>query len=110
MARAADELDPDELEQIAEPRYHQRTIVGISTDMQLRIHCICHKISGAAADVLRASAYRDPSHSSRRSVGFLLKAVAAREAPEPACHAFGPESAVYPSEFRRLTGPAVPAL
>jgi hypothetical protein len=53
MARAADEVKSDMLEQIAEPRYHLRTIVEFPKDMQLRIHCICHKISGVPPNAFR---------------------------------------------------------
>jgi hypothetical protein len=104
-------MDPDELEQIAEPRYHQRTVVGILTHMQLRIFCICHKISSTAADTLTTSGGWRPQPLSRSRFGFFQYSVAVprnalRRASTPSVQK---ESLDYPSEFRRRPEPAVPA-
>jgi len=51
MAQAsAEESNPVDLGQIAEPHYHQRTVGWFLKEMQLRIRFICHKIYGDAAN------------------------------------------------------------
>lgn len=110
MARAADAGDPDELEQIAEPRYHQRTVVGILKDMQLRIHCICHKISGTATNEVTTSVGDDRSHRHEDQSDFFRTPSPLEDVLRPACTpSVQKESPADPSEFRRPPEPAVPA-